>query len=323
MGREERTSFRCQVSEDETAAVLNCLDTPLNTRLVNESSGGFLVTIDSATVVCVGDSALLQTSAGSFTVRVMHTREGTRETHVGLQRTGDLVASDPPLGGRVWWHRTGRSPMLGSSNATALAAMLLVALIAAVLTGSSLLSGNRLVAMLQTGGATTKDGTAEGDRPDSARRGGGTTAAGANSPLTAADDPIRAMTQEAVRRMDRTKGLLSPRTSSAVGLTEPQKNAIQGILDDAGKRLWKQMADNAHETTTRRAQRCLAVLDEMDQRVEQRLTKAQQAAWAAVDASYNGGPRTAAATSTDPPSDAVPSDAVPPTPDPADQSPAA
>jgi phage terminase large subunit-like protein len=146
------------------------------------------------------------------------------------------------------------------------------------------------------------------------------------------------MTQEAVRRMGRTKGLLSPKTSTVVGLTKPQKNAIQGVLDDTGKRLWKQMADNANENSTRRAQRCLAVLDEMDLRVEQTLTKAQRAAWAAVNPSYDVSPTTAAPTSTDPPadatpsgatpsdatpSDATPSDAVPPIPDPADQSPAA
>lgn len=320
MGSEQRVSFRCQVPEDEAAAVLNCLDTPLNARLINESSGGFLVAVDPAAVVCVGDSALLKTSAGSFTVRVMHTREEARETHVGLQRTSDLAASPPTPSTRSWWHRSASFRAHVSSSPVVLAAIVLLLLATATLFGAGWLSASRLLALVRAGDAAANDGGGQAADAESSTgsAGRGASSAATEGPHLTDDDAVGQMMREAVRRMDRTKGLLNPATSGVIGLTAEQRTAIQDILDDTGKRLWKSMANSARATAATRSKDCIAILDQMDRRVDQTLTDAQRSAWTASTADSNGEP-----SATPTPTDQTPTTATPSAPVPASGPPAA
>lgn len=99
---DQRQSFRCRVNDGRTECWLKVGSQTISARLLDESTGGFAVQIDEPGGLNSGDTALLLTDAGWFSVRVVSIVEQPAEPdaaptyRLGLLRLSDATPYQTP-----------------------------------------------------------------------------------------------------------------------------------------------------------------------------------------------------------------------------------
>lgn len=113
----QRSSFRCPVTESRQNCTLQVGGDQYAGRLLDESVGGFSVLLEKNPNLEIKQTTLLQTDSGLFNVRVMYLAEasppiGSRllETDVptqwfrlGLERVGDVLPLEEPTVSKFAW----------------------------------------------------------------------------------------------------------------------------------------------------------------------------------------------------------------------------
>ena len=91
--QERRESYRLTPSEYGLLRLLHVKRKTIDVELINESTGGFLVSVPPSLEVKEGQIMSLGSGAGCWQVRVIHCESNGDQQQVGLKRLGEVPVS--------------------------------------------------------------------------------------------------------------------------------------------------------------------------------------------------------------------------------------
>ncbi|MEN6405589.1 MAG: hypothetical protein ABFC77_03870 [Thermoguttaceae bacterium] len=305
---DQRQSFRCNVSNGRTECSLKVGQHALPARLLDESAGGFAVEVDQVAGLNAGDTGLLLTDVGWFSVRIVHIAEQAADPdaapsyRLGLLRLSDATPYQAP---RVsLWAGTLRF-RLGQWTPTNTPLVLFVVLLTVVTVLAALY-------LTKSRWPVTVFDNAPDASPDPDRSSDATPAnpfrtkfhssrvrqadesyddSPFDSPSQFGRNPVRRrgsassgsssewMLHESVRRMAGASALTMPEVIQRLQLTDPQQAQIRRLIDQTVDAIRQMERQSVGRSRGERAQLRAQLLEQSRQEAVNLLTDSQRAEW--------------------------------------------
>jgi hypothetical protein len=257
MSSDNRRSYRYRVQEEFTHAKILHGRKEWPAELVNESAGGFLVSLAADANLKPGESVTLSIHSGAYLVEIVHVRREEKKAYVGVRRFDDDIQPRSATSiRRGWFGPSGAAPYQSSQTFLLFGAYVGLAALAAVLIVGG--HAGRGVASL----------LGESSR----------IAHGPSLPALPSDfaGPIDWQTVHTLRGIN---SLASQTVRDAIGLTKTQQRSLDTIFSETSRRMQKLAEECKEAPSSQWSEQSTQVIDEAVQRVLCTLTDRQIERW--------------------------------------------
>lgn len=272
MSNDRRRNFRFAVQPELSEARMRVRGEWIDAEIIEQSAGGFRVSVTAAVKLAVNDPADLETWAGNCTALVAYVEDVAGGRRIGLQRTSDVI---PHSGGWFSWLWRPRKPAKARPGAWVRRRVLVGGILLAALLGGGWLA-NYLAAerhLAVAAGARDLNGeplpgvpavpqvTADQQPP----------AVEPSAEPEAVEDPIAVL--------ERLVSLQKKDVAAELELSEYQKLQISRLVADTARSLNRLQSRRAAKTPAERREKIATMLARADRRALEILTPEQRDKW--------------------------------------------
>lgn len=274
MSNDRRRNFRFAVQPELREAQLLVRGERVEAEIIEQSAGGFRVSVTSGIKLAINDPVDLETWAGSCHALVAYVEDAPGSRRVGLERTSDIM---PRRGGwlRALWRRR-KKPAKARTGSWGRGALVGGSVVAALVVGgwlsNYLIAEGRLAAIAGSGEPAAEDPAALGEAAQ-LRSVADKQLAPADAPgaQRTADDPIEVL--------ERLVSLQKKEVATELELSEYQKLQISRLVADTARSLNRLQARRGGRIPTDRGAKIGALLTRADERADEILTPQQRDRW--------------------------------------------